>query len=202
MKKLTCALLAISVIFALPSFAAQSSCQIFATTMTKHVVDIFHDSKLSESQKRGALSAVFKEAVDTDWIGRFVLGRFWKTANNDEQAQYLKHYRAYITQNYISKFNDEDGMSVDEIVLSTFAPQTPNQFEAKTLIKRKNEEDVKVDYLLDDTSGKCQVHDIKVEGVSLLTTQRSEFAALAASAGIKGVIEAMQKKSGDISQGN
>lgn len=180
--------------FATPTFAADTLCDSFAKTMTRHIVDVFHDSSQSEAQKRAELSSVFQKAVDTDWIGKFVLGRFWKVANSAEQAEYLKDYRAYLTHNYVSKFNDEDGMSVDDITLGALTPQTAGQFEAKTLIKRKGEEDVGVDYLLDDTSGKCQVHDIKVEGVSLLTTQRSEFSALANSAGVKGVIDAMKKQ--------
>lgn len=178
------------------AYAAESSCQAFASNMTKQVVGIFHDVKQNESQKRAALSVVFQEAVDTDWIGKFVLGRFWKTATPAEQSEYLKDYRAYLTQNYISKFNDEDGMSVDDIVLASLTPENAGQFEARTLIKRKNEEDVKVDYLLDDTRGKCQVHDIRVEGVSLLVNERSEFAALANSSGVQGVINVMQKKQG------
>jgi ABC-type transporter MlaC component len=38
------------------------------------------------------------------------------------------------------------------------------------------------------------VHDIKLEGVSLLISQSSEFGTLAGSSGVKGVIDAMKKK--------
>lgn len=177
--------------------AAEPSCQAFANDTIRHVVDIFHDTKQNEIQKRAVLASVFQEALDIDWIGKFVLGHFWKTATLAEQAEYLKGYRAYITQSYISRFNDEDGMSVDDIVVSSLNPQSAGQFEAKTLIRRKNEEDVRVDYLLDDNSGRCQVHDIKVEGVSMLASERSEFAALANSSGVKGVIAAMQRQLAD-----
>ena len=177
-----------------PASADETLCKNFATAMISHVVNIFHDKAQSEAAKRQSLSVVFQQAVDTDWIGKFVLGRFWKEASSEQQARYLKDYRTYITQNYVSKFNDEDGMSVDNIVIASLSPQAAGQFEAKTLIQRKGEEDVKVDYLLDDSSGKCQVHDIKVEGVSLLTTQRSEFTTLASSSGVQGVVDAMEKK--------
>ena len=183
-----------ALIFTSPAFAAETICDSFAKTMTRHIVEVFHDKSQSEAQKRTELASVFQKAVDTDWIGRFVLGRFWKTATPAEQAEYLKNYRSYITHNYISKFNDEDGMSVDDITLASLIPQGTGQYEAQTLIKRKNEADVKVDYTLDDTSGKCQVHDIRVEGISLLISQRSEFSALAGNSGVKGVIEALQKK--------
>jgi phospholipid transport system substrate-binding protein len=156
-----------------------SSCDGFADTMTKSVISIFHDTSQSEQQKRQALSGLFQEAVDTDWIGKFVLGRFWKNATDEEKRQYLEKYRAYLTRNYVSKFDDDTGLSVDDIKLTSITPSGSNQFEAKSLIKRKGEEDVHADYLLDGSSSKCQVHDIKIEGVSLLATQRSEFQTLA-----------------------
>ena len=195
MRKIYIVAAIFTMFFALPAAADEVSCGKFVSNMTNRTVDVFHDSKQNEVQKRKQLSTIFQEAVDTDWIGKFVLGRFWKTASADEKVQYLKIYRTYITNNYVSKFNDEDAMSVDEIKVLSLAPQqAAGQFEAKTLIVRKTDDDVHVDYLLDQTSGKCQVHDIKVEGVSLITSQRSEFGTVAGNSGVKGVIEAMQKK--------
>lgn len=190
------ALTALLLLVSRNAYAAQIpiKCDDFSISMTKQIIGIFHDTKQSESQKRDMLSKLFLEAVDTNWIGKFVLGRFWNTSTSDEQTQYLANYRAYITHNYISKFTDEDGMSVDDIVVTSLTPKDAHHYDAKTLIKRNGEEDVKVDYLLDDTSGTCQVHDIKVEGVSLLASQRSEFSALANSSGVKGVIEALKKQ--------
>ena len=175
--------------------AAPQTCEGFADTMTKKVVAIFHDETLNEDQKRQSLSTLFQQAVDTDWIGKFVLGKYWKTASAPEQAEYLKDYRNYLTMVYISKFDDESGKSVDAIKIAAIKPAAqPNQFDANTLIQRKGEPDVKVDYALEQSAAKCQVHDIKVEGISLLTSQRSEFGALASNSGVKGVIDSMVKK--------
>lgn len=171
-----------------------SPCTGFADTMTKRAVEIFHDTSLSEAQKRSDLGKIFQEAVDTDWIGRFVLGRFWNAATPEQQADYLQTYRNYLTHTYISKFNDEDGMNVSAIQINSFAPATDGGYEAKTLIQMKADADVHVDYLLDDAKGKCQVHDVKIEGVSLLVSGRSEFSALAGTSGVQGIIDAMKKK--------
>ncbi len=173
------------------------SCEVFANTMTAKVVDIFHDTKQTEPQKRDTLAALFQQAVDTDWIGQFVLGRFWKTASPADQAEYLKYYRSYLTMAYISKFSDESGHSVDTIKIAGLKPLTQqNQFEAATLIQRKGQPDVKVDYALEQSADKCRVHDIKVENISLLTSQRSEFSTLAQKSGVKGVIAALKKQLG------
>ncbi len=168
-------------------------CESFAHTMIQQAMDIFHDTAAAE-QKRASLAALFQKAVDMDWIGKFVLGRYWKTADANEQRQYLQLYHTYLTNSYVFKFDDEDSLRVEGIKISSLIPTEPNLFEAKTLIQRKGEEDTHVDYLLDQSSRECRIHDISVEGVSLITTQRSEFQSLASSSGVKGVIEAMQKQ--------
>lgn len=156
-------------------------------------MSVFHDTKQSEEQKRSSLSNIFQEAVDTDWIGKFVLGKFWRSASAAEQAEYLKDYRAYLTKTYVSKFNDDDGLNVEDIALSPLTKQG-DDYLAKTIIKRKNDEDVHVDYTLAQAGAKCQVHDIIIEGVSLLTSERSEFGSVASSGGVKNVITELQKQ--------
>lgn len=185
---------AIAALFISPAYAAEPDCNVFAHSTIDRIMVIFQDKTQNETQKRAALTTLFQEAVDTDWIGKFVLGKFWKSATGAEQQSYLKNYHAYLTHNYVSKFEDNDGFSVGGIQIKSITPAGEHQFEAKTLIQRKGEEDVSVDYLLDRSSAKCQVHDIKVEGVSLLTSQRSEFGALAGTSGVKGVIAALEKQ--------
>ena len=177
------------------AFAADASaCDQFARTVTQDVIKIFHETGKTVTQKRTELSNIFQSSVDINWIGKFVIGRYWRDASDEEKAAYLKAYRTYLTNTYISKFDDEDGFKVEDIqVTSLAAGSEPNQFVAKTVIKQKADEDVHVDYALDVSTGKCQVQDITVEGVSLLVSQRSEFQSLAGSSGIKGVIAALQK---------
>jgi phospholipid transport system substrate-binding protein len=176
---------------AAPAFA--DDCSGFAKDTIGKVMGVFH-STADEQAQRTALAGIFRASVDADWIGKYVLGRYWKAATPEQQQMYLKLYGNYITNNYVSKFTAEDGLSVDNIVVASVTPAPAGGYEAKTLIKRKGEEDVRVDYLLDNAEGSCKVHDIKVEGVSLLVSQRSEFGSVASNGGIDAVLAALQKK--------
>ncbi len=196
MKKFCIAALAYA-LFATSATADDSvpaACDQFAPIMTKRTIDVFHDTTTNVAQKRAKLSALFDQGVDTDWIGKFVMGRYWAAASAADQQEFLSAYRKYLTLIYISKFDEEDGYNVENIRILSLTPKDAGTFEAKTLISRKGDDDVHVDYLLDQASGKCLVHDIKVEGVSLITSERSEFGTLAASSGLRGVIAAMQKQ--------
>lgn len=194
MRLLTTTALCCSLLIAVPAAAlAASPCDNFLGTTTKQILGIFRDNGKTEAQKRTDLQAIFDRAVDTDWIGRFVLGRFWRTATPAERTQYLAAYKQYVATTYISKFDEEQGDSVQDIALLSQAPKDDG-FEAKAVIRIKDEPEVHVDFLLTDAGGNCKVHNITVEGVSLLVSQRSEFQALANSSGVKGLIAAMQKK--------
>ena len=178
--------------------AVTSVCEAFYTSMTKQVVDIFHDKSTSEEKKQRQLAILFLKAVDTDWIGKFVMGRFYKDAKPDDQKEYLETYRYYLTGIYVSKFENDDDSNyqLGDIKLISLTPKEDSQVSAKTIISRKGEPDVHVNYLLQQTDV-CQVHDIEIEGVSLLNNQRSEFQALAGQSGIKAVIDTMKKRLAD-----
>lgn len=186
----------VSLFVSTTAYAAEApeSCNSFANIMIKRVISVFHDTTASEDQKRGQLALLFRQAVDTDWIGKFVLGQYWRTASPRERQEFLAKYRSYLTNVYISKFNDDEGLNVDDIKITSIVPEQPGQFQVKSLIKIKGDDDIQVDYLLGQSSGKCQVHDIQIEGVSLLATERSDFQAAAASGGVKGVIAAMEQQ--------
>ncbi len=169
-------------------------CQSFIKNKTDIMLQIFHNTKLTESEKRRDLAVLFQESVDTDWIGKYILGHSWKNATEAEQKQYLKSYREYITHTYVSKYNDEDTKDIYDIKISSVIPTQQNEFLASTLIKVKDDDDIKIDYVLAQSADKCQVHDINIEGVSLILTQRSEFSAAAGFSGINGVIKSMEKQ--------
>jgi len=53
---------------------------------------------------------------------------------------------------------------------------------------------INVDYRLRDDSGAFKIVDIAVEGVSLLSTQRSEFNGIIETKGVEGLTEALKKQ--------
>ena len=44
------------------------------------------------AQRRERVAAILRRAVDVEGVGRFILGRWWRTATPDEQAEYPVSY--------------------------------------------------------------------------------------------------------------
>ena len=168
-------------------------CSKFYNSISADGVAIIKNSTFNITQKRAALGALFNKSVDGDWMGKFVLGRFWKTATPEQQKDYLAVYKNYIEKIYISKFDDEDLADFDLKLVSMTKTQS-GDFATKTVIVRPNQAPVNVNYSLSEVGKDCRVRDITIENVSLLTSQRSEFQTLAGQSGIEAIIAAMKKK--------
>jgi phospholipid transport system substrate-binding protein len=201
MKRLSAVML--SMLIATPAAWAQgkteapssidSVCKDFYGTISAQAQSILHDTKKNMDQKQSDLAAVFNQTVDTDWIGKFVLGRFWKVATPQEQKEYLALYKQYLTEIYVSKFNGDDIASF-ELKLTSMNKTKNGDIFTKTLIKRPGQPDVHVDYTMTENGKDCRVRDIVIENVSLLSSQRSEFQSLANRSGVAGVIAAIKRQ--------
>src|SRR6185312_9335342 len=64
----------------------------FIKSANDHVVAIVNSSDPPE-QKRRQLQLVVDSTVDLDDLGRFCLGRFWRIATAEQQAQYMDLFK-------------------------------------------------------------------------------------------------------------
>lgn len=110
-------------------------------------------------------------------IAKFVIGRFWNTAPADQQERYLKLFEEYIIANYAAKSwvvdnvnlrvvnvvrNDADDVSVDTLIH----------------IPHKENKDVPLGFRVRQGNGGMKIVDLKVDGVSLIISHRSEFTSV------------------------
>lgn len=178
---------------AAPAFADKDRAEKFVETLAKDVLAMIGKEDLTKQEKQKRLVAIFEAHVDIDWIAKFVLGKFWREATDEQKAKYIASYHKFLLMNYTSNFENfadsrfemvksQEGNSSDEYIVSM-------------LLKRKNQEDISVDYRLKEAkNGKYKVIDIVAEGVSLLTSQRSEFTSVVSRNGLDYLIEQLDSK--------
>jgi phospholipid transport system substrate-binding protein len=141
--------------------------------------------------KQAKLEVLFKSVVDIPFIGKFVLGRHWNAATPMQQKAYLTAYEPFLMKGYVGRVAKYSGQSYK---LSN-AKQQPDGSTIVTMeILDPGKPSVFVDYRLRADKASFKVTDIVVEGVSLLTVQRSEFNSVVNSKGIDYLIDALKKK--------
>ncbi len=167
------------------SFAQCDEADDFIMGISQKVLHIIKHKNSAANE----LSDLFVSVVDVDWIGKFVLGSYWKTLDDTQKKQYLAKYRSFIIAAYVPLFKEYNGQDfkVDD---ATDLPN--NQCMVSMSIYGKTE--YNLSYRLKKMDDKFVVHDIIAEGVSLLSTQRSEFGAIITQKGFDALLNRLDAK--------
>ena len=188
----TIALAAIIVFASANAKAADcSSPEKYVSSLSDEVVTVIQNGG-DDAAKEAKLTKIFKNIVDTSWMGKFVLGRNWKTLTPDQQKTYLTKYADYLVASYIPTFRKYSGEKVN--ILSSAKLEQPDEFNVATTIERPGKEGVSVNYRVRKQAGCYKVADIVAEGISLINTQRQDFGAVFGRTGYDGLIQSLDRK--------
>lgn len=166
--------------------------QAFIDRIAGDVLKIVQDEAIDAECKTLKLQKLFADTVDIDWMGKFVLGRHYRTAEDEQKIAYLNAYKPFIIQNYVTRLTKYTGQTY-EITGTKQGADGDNLVSMKLL--DPNGPPVLVDYRVRDEKAEgLKVIDIIVEGVSLITTQRSEFNSVVTNKGLDFLIQALEKK--------
>ncbi len=175
-----------------PAYAGDEKARQFIDNIGTEILNVLNDEATGDKAKESALRTIFRQKVDVDWIGKFVLGKHWRSANDEQQNRYLKSYRDFVVKSYTSRFQEYTGSETYKI-LSSKTLDNGKHVVTMELV-RPGEANVLVDYKLREGDAGLKIYDIVVEGVSLLTTQRSEFASVISRKGLNYLIEQLEKR--------
>jgi len=165
---------------------------VFMNELWGQTVEVL-SKKVPRAERLMRFRQLFQADFDGPGIARFVLGRYWRSASEQEQQEYLKLFEDYVVLVYgtrLSKFNGETfkllGSRTDEsgTIVST------------DIISPSGEAPIKVDWQLIADHGSFKINDVIIEGISMLATQRSEFASVIQRHGgqVGGLLELMRER--------
>ena len=131
--------------------------------------------KVPRAERLARFRQLYLADFDGPGIARFVLGRYWRIASEQEQQEFLKLFEDYVVFVYgtrLSNFNGE-----------TFNVRGSRTDESGTIVSTdifspNGDAPIKVDWRLITNHGSFKINDVIIEGVSMLVTQRSEFASV------------------------
>jgi phospholipid transport system substrate-binding protein len=146
----------------------------------------------SAAEKQAKLKQIVDQVVDVDEVGRFCLGRFWRTASPAEQQQYLQLFHQVLLKNVAGKLGDYQGVT---FVVGRATPRDGGVAVA-TVVTRPNVAPANVEWVVSSSSGSPRIVDVVAEGTSLRLTQRSDYASFLAHNGdsVAALMDAMRKQ--------
>jgi len=166
----------------------------YAHHFAQMVLSIIQDPKKSMGDRKGVLRDAFSKSVDIDWIARFVLGAGWSKATEEQRERYMRAYRKYLTETYVANFAENPEKRIADIKVQNVHDASDEDFTVRTEMMLANQDNLEVQYLVNESDGHYRVRDIAIENVSLITTHRAELSQLAAAKGVEHVIDELQTR--------
>lgn len=155
---------------------------------------------LTAEQKEKRFRELLHSSFDMGEISRFVLGRFWRTATQSQQTEFMRLFEDLTVLTWVKRFDDYGGETID--VVNTVAEGEQGML-IETRVNRAKGQPIPVTWRVRERDGRLRVVDIVVEGVSMAITHRSEYTAAAqSSGGIDGLLKAMRTKIAQLQTGN
>ncbi len=137
---------------------------------------------------------LLEKNFDVPAIGKTVLGRYWKVATEAERTEYLALFENFLVANYAKRFAEYSGQKFE---LRGTRPEGGDNLTVQTLVKQPSGgEPARLDWLVRPDGDAFKILDLKIEGISMAETHRSEFASVIQSKGgkVAGLIEALKSK--------
>jgi phospholipid transport system substrate-binding protein len=120
--------------------------------------------------KAARLQALMEATVDIPGIAQFCVGRFWRTASPQEQADYSALFHKVLTTNVLGRIGEYQGTTFQ---LGGTLVKDDTVAVTTTLMRPGNAPN-RVDWVVADIGGP-KVIDVIAEGTSLRLTQRSDY---------------------------
>lgn len=185
----------VSLMFPLEANAAPSleKAQAFINKLGEDTIRMIKDGALSSKAKEQKLDDLFMTTVNTAWMSKFVLGRYYRSMNEEQRRDFATTYGSFLRVTYVPNFRRYTGEAFHVIGGKSLSN---NEFVISTKITSQEDgASYQVDYRLRcDGEERFRIYDIIAEGISLITTQRSEFASVISNNGVDYLIERLKSK--------
>lgn len=162
--------------------------------LTKEGIEKIINSSDSAEEKNKIFRKLFTENLDLDFIGKYVLGRYWRTATPSQKKEFIDLYKEFNVKTWSARFDEFKGKKF--IFDGTSAANNPNQIFVDTSVPMQEGKPASVKWRVSNVNGKLKIIDIIIENVSLAQTARNEYTAFIAKSpkGIDGLLENLRSK--------
>jgi len=143
------------------------------------------------ADRRTEIRRLARELFDFEEVTRRTLSRHWAARSADERAEFVALFTDLLERSYVTRVEAYAGENIayfGEAVDAGYAT-----VRSKILTDRRSE--IALDYRLHLRDGRWRVYDLQIDGVSFVSTYRSQFDRIIQAESYAALLERMRKKS-------
>ena len=168
--------------------------QKFVEKVTSDGIEQIINANVSQAEKDKRFEKLFNSALDLDFIGKFVLGRNWRTATPAQRKAFIQVYRELIVKTWSKRFDEFKGKAF--VFTGTTPSSSAGQVYVDSTVNMGEGEPAKVKWRVRQEGKSFKIVDIVIENVSLAITARNEYSGFIKNnpGGVDALIKDLQNK--------
>ena len=179
-----------------PAAQASESASRFVQQLGEQAINVLQDDGISLAQREMQFRALLIEGFDLNLIGRFVLGRARKTADEGQRQNYLRAFGEFIVRKYSAMLG---GYAGETMTVVSEQAAGAKDILVHTRLDRPSGPAIEAHWRVRGQDGRRHIIDVMVEGISMAATQRAEFKSVIRRHGIDGRIQILDAHSSKLS---
>ena len=180
--------------FSSAGFAIEAPDELVKRTAEDVLATVKSDADI-QAGDQGKIFALAEEKIlpnfNFDKVSRLVLGKNWTKATPEQKTAFQSEFRTLLIRTYATALSKYKNQTIEYKPLRL--AEGANTASVKTAIVQPGGQPIAVDYALEKKADAWKVYDIVIEGVSLVTNYRGQFAQEIRQNGLDSLI----KKLGD-----
>jgi phospholipid transport system substrate-binding protein len=141
---------------------------------------------------KGIVHRILLPHVDLETMSRSVVGKqYWSQATPAQKEQFKQAFTNLVINVYSAPLASYNGEKID------FKPLRDNsgpRLQVESVISRKNGQKIPVSYRLLQSGGAWRIYDFSVEGISMVSSYRSQFDNILQQKGMAGLLTQLNSR--------
>lgn len=186
-------LIIFTLFFSYSAYANEGASDVenYVNDLVSDSVAVLENANLDANEKSKKIKYTLEKNLDAKWMAKFTLGRTVKTLPKTSVEKFIQTYRDYMVTTYAKGLNEYRGQKVE---VKSYDDLGNGFYIVKTNIIGHTDQPIHVDYLVRHIQGSYKVRDIITEGISLVNSQRSEYASALENEGLEHLISELKKR--------
>ena len=170
---------------------------VLVKTITEEVVAILKQDKDIQAGDPKKVADLIDTKVVPHFnftrMTRIAMARNWRSASPEQQKELTAEFKTLLVRTYSTAISSYRDQRIDYRPLRAKPEDT--EVTVKSEVKQSgSSQPVSIDYEMEKTPNGWKVYDVKVGGVSLVTTYRDTFASEVKDRGVDGLIKSLAAK--------
>lgn len=145
-----------------------------------------------------AIEEIAYEIFDFTTMSKLVLARHWRKMPKQKRGEFVREFRTHLSRTYGTRLDRYDQERVDVYAAQV---EVRNDVSVKTKIVGGQFDGAEISYRMRNRKDQWKIIDVVIEGVSLVSNYRSQFAEVLNGGTVDDLLEKLRDKNFVVEEG-